>query len=76
MNPTITEFLNTIEVMRKTYPFKNDDTFLISTIDYKTESPNMIRLGTVDKETDVEIRLSKEVIHEQHKTLSSKERTL
>ena len=66
MNPTITEFLNTIETMRKAYPFKNDDTWIVGTYDYKSDSPNMIRLVTYDKETETEVALKKEVIHEQH----------
>lgn len=64
INPSITEFLNTIEVMRKAYPFENDDTWIVGTLDYKSAAPNMIELATIDKETGVRVRLTKEVEHE------------
>lgn len=65
MNPTITEFLNTIEVMRKTYPFKNDQTYITSTVDVLSEKHDVIHLCTIDNDNGVEVCLKKKIVRSE-----------
>lgn len=66
MHPTITEFNKTLEIMRKAYPFEDNDTRIVNTTDHYTASNTLIELATIDKSTGVEVHLSKriEVEHE------------
>ena len=61
MHPTLKQFMKTIEVMRKTYPFKDEETRIVSTYDPRTGICTLIDLVTDDKETGVEVRLTKEI---------------
>lgn len=66
MNMTITEFNETLETMRKAYPFKDDKTRIISFYDLKSNSNNQIALCTVDEDTKTEITMVKEVERKLH----------
>lgn len=59
---TITDVLRTIEKMRNTYNFKNDDTHFSIESDFKTHSCNIIRLETFDYETSTSVYLEREVL--------------
>lgn len=58
---TVKEFLDTLEAMKKVYPYKDEETFMC-TIDPRTfDCNNAISLRTVDEETGVTIHMSKPV---------------
>lgn len=59
---TVKEFLDTLEEMKKVYPYKEEDT-AICTVAFETfDVHNSIQLRTVDEETGVTILMSKRVI--------------
>lgn len=60
MHGTVKQFKDTLDVMRKIYPFKDDETRM------GTENPmnmehDMLYLDTVDEETGVRITMSRRV---------------
>lgn len=61
MHPTIKQFKDTLEIMRKAYPFTDEDTLIENCRDQYTASNTRIDLLTVDKETGVEVHLSKRI---------------
>ena len=64
MNMTITEFNETLETMRKAYPFKDDTTRIHSLYNIKNNSYDCIEIATVDEETKTQIVMTKEVERE------------
>lgn len=59
---TVKEFLNTLEEMKKVYPYKEEDT-AICTVAYGTfDVHSAIQLRTVDEKTGVTILMSRSVI--------------
>lgn len=61
MNATISEFNETLEIMRKVYPFKNDTTRLHNLYNMRDDCYDIIEISTIDEETNTRIILSKEV---------------
>ena len=61
LHPTIKQFNETIEIMRKAYPFKDEDTYIVKTWDYITDANTDITLITKHEETGTEVRLSRKV---------------
>ena len=61
LHPTIKQFNETIEIMRKAYPFKDEDTHIVKTWDYRTEANTDITLFTIHEETGTEVHLSRKV---------------
>lgn len=59
-NPTIEEFKQTLEIMRKAYPFEDNRTVIENTIDYATGKNTVINLMTLD-DNGTEVRLSKNI---------------
>lgn len=56
---TLAEFNKTIEIMRKAYPFADEDTLLVSTKNVVSCEQGHIELFTKDKETDTCITLER-----------------
>ena len=56
---TLKEFNDTIEIMRKVYPFTDEDTKLVSTRDLASLEHDHISLFTKDKESDTFITLER-----------------
>lgn len=61
MNMTISEFNETLEIMRKVYPFKNDKTRIYNLQDMRDNCYDCIEICTIDEKTNTRITLSKEV---------------
>lgn len=59
--PTITELNNTIEVMRKAYPFKDDKTQITLERDMRSLVCNKVTLYTVDEETNTGVTLERDL---------------
>lgn len=56
---TIKQFNDTIKDMRKVYSFDDDNTRIISLDDIFTHTPRRIEIATKDKNTGIDIVLSK-----------------
>lgn len=64
MNMTITEFNETLETMRKAYPFKDDTTKICNLYNIRDNCCDRIEIATVDEETMTRIVMTKEVERE------------
>ena len=64
MNMTITEFNETLETMRKAYPFKDDTTRICNLYNIRDNCYDRIEIATVDEETKTQIVMTKEVERE------------
>lgn len=57
---TITELNNTIEIMRKVYNFKDDETYIFLPSDPRSRQVQ-VELTTIDKATGTEVALSRDI---------------
>lgn len=64
MNGTVKQFKDTLEAMRKVYPFK-DDTTRMQTRDITCLDHNHLSIITQDEETGVWVELSRDVMIEK-----------
>lgn len=60
MRHTITELNKTIEIMRKAYPFKDEDTQIDIERD-RCSHVEKLSLLTIDKDTDTEVSLQRTI---------------
>lgn len=60
MNGTVKQFKDTLEEMRKIYPFKDDETRL-STHNIISRENNYLQIQTVDDETGISVCLAKHI---------------
>lgn len=56
---TLSDFKDTIEIMRKVYSFTDERTELVSIFDIRTSRNGKITLSTIDEETDTAITMEK-----------------
>lgn len=56
---SVTDFKNTLEIMRKCYDFDDDNTFISTERDIMTNTFQRVVVNTVDKETGTEITLAR-----------------
>ena len=57
---TLKEFNEMVESMRKVYPFEDDKTRIVDTIDRNWNAHMKLDIHTYDEENKVHVRLSKE----------------
>ena len=62
---TIKQFKETIETMRKAYPFEDDKTRIVSETDSYNMSHTFLEVTTVDESTGVKVNLTKSIESEE-----------
>lgn len=62
---TISDFLETVEIMRTVYHFENDKAKIVNTYDFPSQSHTTLELYVKDENTGVHITLQKEIEHEE-----------
>ena len=62
---TLSQFNGLVEDMRKAYPFKDEETKIIDTHDLSEDCNCLLELYAHDKDTGVDVRLSKGVNYDE-----------
>ena len=64
---TIKDLKDTIERLRGVYPFEDDKTEIIDTLDYPTASHRLLQVSTYEPEKGVYITLQTDILHDGKK---------
>ena len=62
--PTVTEFLNTLDEMRKAYPFEDDKTFIREHVRLTQNEGVGIEIRTVDEVSGCEVTVVRDYLYD------------
>lgn len=62
---TISDFLETVEIMRTVYPFENDKAKIVNTYDFPSQSHTTLELYVKDENTGTHITLQRGIEQEE-----------
>ena len=62
---TISDFLETVEIMRTVYPFENDKAKIVNTYDFPSCTHSTLELYVKDENTGVHITLQKDIEYDK-----------